>query len=784
MPQHTPQDEARKYLGLPPLPPTPGAPAPVPTKTPRQEALEYLYGPGGVPPTPSPPRPLAPTQTPPSGQGLPPKTPQEEARDYLFGSGGAPAQGRFSRALELSARPGQLGAGLVTDRQAGLRGLVTGKMGLGDIIAMQEAKEGIAPRVGELLFDPLNIAGIGLIRGGIKGVRGLGRALGRARPPARPTGLHAESMPARMVGEDVATGGIARRPTLLEEAFPRPDEPARLQAEFGGFQPLADMLSPLERAAGTVGLTLPKSMGDVGRGLLGAVKPSISTEELRGITPGGIVRGLPGAALEVGGLVPRAALTMGEHSAVLRQGAVSTVMHPGRAREAFAASMRTLFSEDNAQAIDEARRASPGFDEAMNAKLFHGDIAGGLVKGEETFLSKFAQRIPMVRASNRIFVTYLNELRHLTFNEAVKGWEETGRVLGADAIETGAKKLGLEGRDALRAGAKVEVGQIVNKAGRLAREGEPGLEWTDEMAQLASAEQTRYDHLSAWGQFVTHVTGRGALPSGDTLNRVLSLAFFAPRLLVSYPQTVFDLVRPMKGLPYANPVRAKIARDLVGSVGLGTSILTMLHASGAAEVSANPFSSDFGKVRIGNQRFNIWAGYQPIARLVAGGIMNAQTDISLGDTTKPGRARIVGGFLSTKLSPLGGLVRDLIPLAGGKRPENFIGERMVASVSGAKKEALDRLIPLFWQDAVNAAELEGWRGSVRSAPGVLGVGTQTFKTAKERYYTELGGKGRLMEQGEATKRWFKEKWERHRPQDERLFRYPWEKAPKRPFLSP
>jgi len=477
-------------------------------------------------------------------------------------------------------------------------------------------------------------------------------------------------------------------------------------------------------------------------------------------------------------------LTIGEHSAVLRQGAVSTVMHPGRAREALAKSMRTLFSEDNAQAIDEARRAAPGFDEATRAKLFHGDIAGGLVRGEETFLSKFAQRIPLVRASNRIFVTYLNELRHLTFNEAVKGWEETGRILGADAIEKGAQKFGLEGRDALRAGAKVEVGQIVNKAGRLVREGEPGFAWTDELAQLANAEQTRFDHLNAWGQFVTHVTGRGALPSGDTLNRVLSLGFFAPRLLVSYPQTVFDLMRPMKGLPYANPVRAKIARDLVGSVGLGTSILTMLDASGVAEVSANPFSSDFGKVRIGNQRFNIWAGYQPIARLVAGSIFNFRKDISLGDYTRPGFANILGGFLSTKLSPLGGLVRDLIPLAGGKRPENFIGERMVASVSGAKKEALDRLIPLFWQDAVNAAELEGWRGSVRSAPGVLGVGTQTFKTAKERYYTELGGKGRLMEQGEATKRWFKEKWERHRPQDERLFRYPWEKAPKRPFLSP
>jgi len=85
----------------------------------------------------------------------------------------------------------------------------------------------------------------------------------------------------------------------------------------------------------------------------------------------------------------------------------------------------------------------------------------------------------------------------------------------------------------------------------------------------------------------------------------------------------------------------------------------------------------------------------------------------------------------------------------------------------------------------NAGEVEGWRGSVRATPGVLGVGTQTFKTAKERFWTDvMGGQGRLADQTEATKKRFKRAWERHRPQDERLFRYPWEKAPKRKFLSP
>lgn len=683
---------------------------------------------------PSPPatRPAAPTPTP-----GPPAQPQPQGASGL------------SRVGELLQRPGQLGAGLLEDRR--YVDVIRGKAGLGKIIQEQEARRGWEPRVTEAVADPLNLLGVGLVKGAIRGGK-LGLGALRARPAVSP--------PARLVGQNVPTQLKPPMTTMGTFGVRRPVDPPVVSrmgppGPFGvrHFQPAPQELSsrvmtppvgaptgpppggwsgalrqlPPTTApgpggiAGSVGLTLPRSLGDVQRGVRGALGLQLPKVDMAGITPGRVTRAIPGAAMEALGLIPRAVITSGEHSAVLRQGALLSVAHPGRAREAFARSMRTLFSEGNAATLDATRRASPKFRDATAAGLFHADINGGTVAAEEVFMSKFAKSIPVVgpiiKASNRIFTSYLNELRALVFDEAVANWDV-------------AKKH-------------------ANPTDRLA-------------------------DMKRWASFVNHASGRGTLPPGEKLNQLLSVAFFAPRLLVSYPQTVYDLVRPgTSGL-----VRKQIARDLVTSVGLGTTVLGVVKASGLADVEANPFSSDFGKIRVGSQRWNIWGGYQPIARYMAQSAVNQQKAADTGLYYQPGRAQVIAKFLRTKASPLAGLAMDLAPALGGERPENFIGEPLQATPSGVGKEAFDRLVPLFWQDVVNAAREEGWVGAATAAPGALGVGVQTYTTGKERLYRELGGTGELREQPQPLREKLQQYYYRMRPKENRLFRFPWEPPPK------
>ena len=582
-------------------------------------------------------------------------------------------------------------------------------------------------------------------------------------------------------------GETSRAAPFLDSPPPSPGRVERTVSSSLPNPPLGGSRPFLNRVGEAVGWTPPQTWADVGRGAMGAVKGD--PLEIEGkITPGRIVRGAPAGAVEALGLIPRALVTMGEFSGILRQGGVATVAHPTQAKGALADSMRTLFSEGNARALDAKMRADPVFQSFERAKGFAADIEGGVTKAEEVWLSRFVKHIPvlgpMVKASNRQFTSYLNQLRFRVFKEALAGWEETGRFMTDDAMDAAARELGFDSVQRIR-----KISQLKTEApvlGSMVNGGVAKVEWSGKAIQLAEKEAEKYQAMRRWAGFVNHVTGRGDLPAGDKLNRALSLAMFAPRLLVSYPQTINDLVNPFNKT--TRLVRQKIARDLVLSVGSGVTLLGILKMSGVADVETNPKSSDFGKVRVGNQRFNIWAGYQPIARAVAQGWSGEKKNVGTGLMSATDIIEVTGSFLSAKLSPLGGLVRDLAPLRSGERPENFLGEPIQASLEltterGVGKEGFDRLVPLFWQDVSKASEEEGWKGVGLSTFGAVGIGTQTFQRPEEKFWAEMGGTGRLEEQDEFIRRSVKKLYDKQQDKKAPLFNPPWRRR-KAPVFRP
>lgn len=214
-------------------------------------------------------------------------------------------------------------------------------------------------------------------------------------------------------------------------------------------------------------------------------------------------------------------------------------------------------------------------------------------------------------------------------------------------------------------------------------------------------------------RFLNHATGRGDLGPLRQMGPILNATFFSPRLVLSRLQLPVDL------LVSTPSVRKLVARDLVATVGLGTAILSLMKMSNAAEVELDPRSSDFGKMRFGNQRIDFWGGFQPIARYVAQ-IASGQRKTLEGDIIGISREETFARFLRSKLAPVPAFIEDV------RRGETFIGEELKADKATVAEQAFNRLTPLFIQDVIESAQQAGPVGAFRALPGALGINVQAY----------------------------------------------------------
>jgi hypothetical protein len=222
---------------------------------------------------------------------------------------------------------------------------------------------------------------------------------------------------------------------------------------------------------------------------------------------------------------------------------------------------------------------------------------------------------------------------------------------------------------------------------------------------------------------VNAASGRGRLGALTPMAQPLSGGFFAPRLVmgrIQYPMSLFAK---------SPQVRRLVAEELLAFVGTGTALLALLKVSGAANVELNPLSSDFGKARIGNTRIDIWGGYQPLVRYTAQLLTGARKTIGTGEIVPADRKQVFTRFLQSKLSPQAGTAVDLW------RGETYMGEDITSEPTSVRTQLFNRLTPLFLQDMTEAIRDNGVRGGFTAAPGVIGVGVQTFYTAGQKVDT-------------------------------------------------
>ena len=364
---------------------------------------------------------------------------------------------------------------------------------------------------------------------------------------------------------------------------------------------------------------------------------------------------------------PRALQASLDLSAAGRQGIIFSVSHPIASVKAMGRSIRAALSKSYADDIERVTRKTGWgqLAEKFGVHISPTGFSAKLAAKEEVYMSRIAESIPfgvgkLVAASERAFATFLNQQRREVFVIQAKKWIRRGIT-----------------------------------------------------------PKTNPKAFSDYAKFVNHATGRGSLENMKPgFLTGLNAVFYSPRFQVSRVQVIGDLISPKTTWT----ARKVIARDLAEFYVTGMGIMGMSKAGGA-EVEMDWRSSDFGKIKVGNTRYNYWGAFQPMARLSGQMFSGEIKRTGTGKIKDKARLELLSNFLRTKLAPVPGLAWDI------KTGETFRGEVVEPTPEFIAKRTLEMITPLFIQDVYDAWKYQGVDAQFPLSAGLAftGIGVQTWE---------------------------------------------------------
>lgn len=361
---------------------------------------------------------------------------------------------------------------------------------------------------------------------------------------------------------------------------------------------------------------------------------------------------------------PRAVMASGDLSAGGRQGIIFAISHPIASMKAAGRSIRAAVSLKYSDDIERVTRSSR-WGQLADKFGVHSSPTGFAAKigaKEEVYMSRIAEKFPLVAQSERAFTTFLNQQRREVFALQAKKWIRRGITPKNNALS-----------------------------------------------------------FQQYAKFVNHATGRGSLeglrPGALT---ALNATFFSPRFQISRVQVIGDVISPKTTWV----ARKVIARDLAEFYATGMGVMGMSKAGGA-EVEMDWRSSDFGKIKVGETRYNYWGAFQPMARLTGQMFSGEVKQTATGKIKDKAQHELLLTFLRTKLAPTPGRIVDV---AVG---ETFLGEPVEPTPEFIAKTAYESLAFLFVQDAVDAWRFQGADAQfpLSATLAFTGIGVQTWEVA-------------------------------------------------------
>jgi hypothetical protein len=167
------------------------------------------------------------------------------------------------------------------------------------------------------------------------------------------------------------------------------------------------------------------------------------------------------------------------------------------------------------------------------------------------------------------------------------------------------------------------------------------------------------------GKLVNSLTSRGDLGRFEPVASTVNNVFFSPRNLKANIDVLTAHVFDKNMSPF---VRKQAAINLVKIISGTAAVLVLADAMIPGSVEKDPRSPDFGKIRVGDTRFDITGGMASIvilaARLINGNTKSSVTgeviSLTTGHYGRPTRLDQVYNFFQNKLSPAYAVVKDIL----------------------------------------------------------------------------------------------------------------------------
>ena len=199
-------------------------------------------------------------------------------------------------------------------------------------------------------------------------------------------------------------------------------------------------------------------------------------------------------------------------------------------------------------------------------------------------------------------------------------------------------------------------------------------------ASQQGIEMTDKKEMEGIGRLVNAMTGRGYIGRLGVFGKEINSAFFSIKFLKSNIDTLFGGVKNLAKYPFKKGTMTfaekKSAQNLLKITGGIASVLTVAEMLHPGSVEFDPRSTDFGKIKINDTRFDVTGGMGSLA-VLASRITPTYHDGELGFWSKSSTSGewtklnekkyggrdgvdvIVDTLLLNKLSPLAGLFRDV-----------------------------------------------------------------------------------------------------------------------------
>ncbi len=486
----------------------------------------------------------------------------------------------------------------------------------------------------------------------------------------------AEAVGKEITGEKGFYAEKAKLPGKLPRVRFEPIRPKLTQAEIDSmFKQVTDSpaLSYLETLPAREGLgkILGEAGGDVPTGgELLLLKRVFSREFIETIQSKHTMWEKIKPGLLEGVNVPRALMASYDLSFGLRQGIFLAGRYPKEFGRAFASQFKLFGSEKAFKALKAEIASRPTYELMTRGrrKLALTEMDSALSLREEAFMgAAWAEKIPLVgkgvRMSARAYTGFANKLRADVFDHLIKSAEKTGRNPWKDPAL---------------------VDSIID--------------------------------------FVNAGSGRGSLKVLEKAAVNLNTVLFSPRLIASR----LNLLNPRFYYKLDPFVRKQALQSLFAFTGMTATVLGLAKLSGA-EVSLDPRSADFAKIKIGNTRLDIMGGFQQYIRTVAQLASSRTVSTTTGKVSKLGEGYkpqthlgILSRGLEYKLAPVASFAVNLL------RGQTTFGEPL-----DVPEEIAKRFIPMVIQDVIDLAKEDPELLPV-SIFGFFGTGIQTYGAKKKK----------------------------------------------------